>query len=65
MTAFGNIAANSWVKRKTRGWLLEKLDKNTGFTIRFCDWAPTERTHMVKNRIPVCHVAVYLQMPPA
>ncbi len=65
MATFGNIAAYSWVMCKTRGWLLETPEKNFGVTLRLCDWAPTERTHMVKNRIPVCHVAVYLRMLPA
>lgn len=37
MATYGIIAANSWVKRKTRGWLLETLEDYAGLTIRPID----------------------------
>ena len=46
-----------------RKWLLETPDDYAGVTLRFCDWAPTEHTHMVQNRIPDCPVAVCIHAP--
>ncbi|MDR1284245.1 MAG: hypothetical protein LBK99_26015 [Opitutaceae bacterium] len=43
--------------------LLETPDKRPGEKLRFCEWAPTEHTHMVQNRISDCPVAVCHQAP--
>ena len=37
MATYGIIAANSWVKCKTRGWLLETLENYAGLIIRSID----------------------------